>query len=130
MYWKYFIAWFGIVVLGLLNATIHQAVYAKYVSELAGHQISTPTFAILIGLYAWALSGFLNLSSPGEALGVGLIWLVLTIVFEFGLGHYVLGDSWDKLLGDYNVLEGRVWGQFILWVGSAPYLFYKTRVQR
>jgi hypothetical protein len=125
MFWKYFFAWFGLVVLGLLNATIRQVVYARYVSELAGHQISTLTLAVLVGLYAWALSGFLKLSSPGEAIGVGLMWMVLTIVFEFALGRYVVGDSWGTLLRAYNLLEGRVWGLFVLWVGVAPYVFYR-----
>jgi hypothetical protein len=127
MYWKYFVAWFGVVVLGLLNATIRQVVYAKYVGELAGHQISTLTFAVLVGLYAWVLSGFLKLTSPEEANGVGLMWMVLTVIFEFGLGRYVVGDPWGKLLGDYNILEGRVWGLFILWVALAPYVFYRVR---
>jgi len=127
MYGKYSMAWFGIVVLGLRNATVHQTVYAKYVSEWAGHQISTLTFAGLSGLYAWALSGFWKLTSPGEAIGVGLMWMVLTIVFEFALGRYVVGDSWSKLPGDYNVLEGRVWGLFILWVGLAPYIFFRIK---
>jgi hypothetical protein len=125
MFWKYFFAWFGLVVLGLLNATIRQVVYARYLSELAGHQISTLTLAVLVGLYAWALSGFLKLSSPGEAIGVGLMWMVLTIVFEFALGRYVVGDSWGTLLRAYNLLEGRVWGLFVLWVGVAPYVFYR-----
>ena len=127
MYLKYFIAWFGIVILGLVNATIHQVVYGKYVSELAGHQISTLTFGILVGVYAGALSSFLKLQSPGQAIGVGLMWMILTVMFEFGFGHYVVGDSWSKLLHDYNILEGRVWGLFILWVGIAPYVFYRTK---
>ena len=125
MYTKYLIAWFGIVVLGLVNATVRQAVYGRYVSELAGHQISTLTFAVLVGLYVWALGNFLKLSSPGEALGVCLTWMVLTIVFEFVLGRYVVGDPWSKLLHDYDLLDGRVWGLFILWVGIAPYVFYR-----
>ena len=125
MFWKYFFAWFGLVVLGLLNATMRQVVYARYVSELAGHQISTLTLAVLVGLYAWALSGFLKLSSPTEAIGVGLLWMVLTVIFEFALGRFVVGDSWGELLNNYNVLEGRVWGLFVLWVGIAPYVFYR-----
>jgi hypothetical protein len=126
VYFKYCIAWFGIVVLGLINATIRQVVYARYVGDLAAHQISTLTFAVLVGLYAWALSGFLKLSSAGEAIGVGLMWMVLTIVFEFALGRYVVGDPWGKLVHDYNLLEGRVWGLFILWVGLAPYVSYRV----
>jgi hypothetical protein len=127
VYLKYFIAWFGIVILGLVNATIHQVVYGKYVSELAGHQISTLTFGILVGVYAGALSSFLKLQSPGQAIGVGLTWMILTVMFEFGFGHYVVGDSWSKLLGDHNLLEGRVWGLFVLWVGLAPYVLHRIR---
>jgi hypothetical protein len=29
-------------------------------------------------------------------------------VFEFGFGHWVVGDSWSNLLGAYNLAEGRV----------------------
>lgn len=95
--------------------------------DLAAHQISTLTLAILVGLYTWTLSGFLKLSSPGEAIGVGLVWMVLTLVFEFAVSRYVVGDSWGKLFGDYSIVEGRVWGLFILWVGLAPYVFYRIK---
>jgi hypothetical protein len=125
VYPRYFIAWFPLVVLGLLNATIRQVVYARYISELQAHQISTLTICVLFGIYTWALSGFWKLSSPGQAIGVGLMWMVLTIAFEFVFGHYVLGDSWGSLLRAYNILEGRVWGLFILWVGLAPCVFYR-----
>jgi hypothetical protein len=36
------------------------------------------------------------------------MWMVLTIIFEFALGRYVVGDSWGKLIADYDILEGRV----------------------
>jgi hypothetical protein len=127
MYLKYFIAWFPLVVLGLLNATIRQVAYARYVSEGQAHQISTLTICILVGVYAWALGGFWKLQSPGQAIGVGLMWMVLTVLFEFGFGHYVVGDFWGKLLHAYNILEGRVWGLFIVWVAIAPYVFYRVR---
>ncbi len=127
MYLRYFLAWFPLVVLGLLNATIRQVVYARYVTELTAHQISTLTMCILVGIYTWALSSFWKLQSPGQAIGVGLMWMVLTIAFEFGFGRYVVGDSWGSLLRAYNILEGRVWGLFILWVGLAPYVFYRIK---
>ena len=34
MYLKYFLAWLPIVILGLINATIRQLVYANYVGVL------------------------------------------------------------------------------------------------
>ena len=125
VYLRYFIAWFPLVILGLLNATIRQVVYASYVSELQAHQISTLTICVLVGIYAWILSGVWKLQSPSQAIGVGLMWIVLTVVFESGFGHYMVGDSWGSLLHAYDILEGRVWGLFVLWVGLAPYVFYR-----
>ncbi|MDP2365724.1 MAG: hypothetical protein Q8M94_18395, partial [Ignavibacteria bacterium] len=55
---------------------------------------------------------------------VGIVWLFLTILFEFGFGHYVMGNSWQKLLHDYNLAEGRVWSLFLVWLVIAPFIFY------
>ena len=46
-YLKYFLAWVPLVVLGIVNAAIRRAAYARYVSELAAHQISTLTICVL-----------------------------------------------------------------------------------
>jgi hypothetical protein len=126
-YLKYFLVWAPIVILGIGNAVIRQVVYAGYMSELAAHQISTLTLIILYAAYAWVVLSYLKLSSRSQAVAVGLMWMVLTVLFEFGLGHYVLGDSWGNLLHAYNLLEGRVWGLFILSVGLAPYVIYRIK---
>lgn len=50
----------------------------------------------------------MNLPAVGRSVKhaflIGLIWLCLTIFFEFGFGHYVIGNSWEKLGdgGKYN----------------------------
>lgn len=50
---------------------------------------------------------------------------MLTVAFEFGFGHYVAGHSWDKLLADYNLLRGRVWSLFLVWIAVMPYVIFK-----
>ena len=42
------------------------------------------------------------------AADVGAAWVVLTVAFEFGFGHYVAKQSWDTLLADYNLRRGTV----------------------
>ena len=98
MYLRYFVAWFPIIILAFINATIREAVYKRYVGELGAHQISTLTLCILVGIYVWVLSRHLKLQSSGQAVGVGLMWLVMTIIFETGLGRYVLGNPWSQVL--------------------------------
>ena len=46
----------------------------------------------------------------------------MTLLFEFGVGHYLFGSPWHRLLADYNLLEGRVWLLVPLWLLVAPAL--------
>lgn len=40
---RYTIAWLGLVIIGILNGTIHTYVYGPIMSELTAHQISSVT---------------------------------------------------------------------------------------
>ena len=125
---RYSIAWLGLVLIGILNGAIRTFVYGPIMSELTAHQISSVTGIILIGLATWLLSLKRKIQSERQAIAVGSIWLVLTIIFEFIFGHYVMGHPWSRLLYDYNLLEGRIWSLVLFFTTIAPYVIYKTRV--
>ena len=124
---RYTVAWLGIVIIMIINGSIRTFVYGPIMSELTAHQISSVTGIILIGLVTWLLSLRWKIQSEGHALAIGSIWLVLTIVFEFVFGHYVMGHPWSRLLYDYNLLEGRVWSLVLIFTMIAPYMIYKMR---
>ena len=124
---KYVIGWLPLVVIGILNGILRQVGYSKYVGELTAHQISTLTGIILMGLYIWWLTGIWRIGSAGQAVAIGLIWLGMTVIFEFLFGHYVMGHPWKKLFHDYNLFEGRVWVLVLIWTTVAPLVFYKLR---
>jgi hypothetical protein len=111
------------VVIGILNGVLRQVGYSRFVGELTAHQISTLTGIILISLYIWWLTGVWKIKSSGQAVAIGLIWLGMTVVFEFVFGHYVVGHPWEKLFHDYNLLEGRVWVLLLIWTAIAPMVF-------
>jgi hypothetical protein len=52
---------------------------------------------------AYLLVGWLQAPSTKSLLHVGVLWLVLTVAFEFGVGHFVFGRSWESLGEDYNI---------------------------
>lgn len=122
---KYLLAWLGLPVIGIVNGTIRQFLYRDALGDLAAHQLSTVTGILLFGLYIWLLSRWWPLPSARAAITVGLLWLALTIGFEFIFGHYVVGNSWERLLADYNLLAGRVWVLVLIWITIAPYIFYR-----
>lgn len=121
---RYILAWIPMVLIGIINGTIRQVTYGKYLGELRAHQVSTVTGVLLFSLYIWALMRLWSFQSMEQALIIGLIWLGLTVAFEFLFGHYVAGHSWSRLLSDYNILAGRVWIVVLIWIAIAPMLFY------
>lgn len=121
---KYILAWAPMVFIAIANGVLRQVWYAKYLSELQAHQLSTLIGALLFGIYIWVIVRYWKPASAGQAVAIGLVWLGLTVTFEFLFGHFVAGHSWPRLLQDYNLLAGRVWSLLLLWVAVAPYCFY------
>lgn len=124
---KYILAWAPMVLIAIANGVIREAWYGRRLSELRAHQVSTLIGILPFGIYIWILVRVWPPESAGQALTIGLIWLGLTIAFEFLFGHYVAGHPWSKLFQDYNILAGRVWAVVLLWVALAPYLFYRLQ---
>ena len=46
--------------------------------------------------------------SQGWLIALGVMWTLLTVLFEFGFGRAV-GQSWATLLENYDVPHGRIW---------------------
>ena len=123
----YIVGWLGLVVLAIVNGVVRERTYGKILRERSAHQLSTLTGIILFGIYIWSLVGIWRMESPGQALVIGGLWLVMTVSFEFIFGHFVMGHPWHKLLHDYNLMKGRVWILVLFWTVLAPYLFYPLR---
>ena len=121
---RYILAWPGMVVLAILNGIARRSGYGPLMGELRAHQVSSVCGIILFGLYTWVLTRFWPLRSAREAIAVGLVWLVLTVAFEFIFGHYVMRHPWERLLADYNVLQGRVWILVLIWIALAPFVVH------
>jgi len=124
---RYILFWFVLMLVAIGNGMFREATYGNRVTELTAHQISTVTGILFTGLVVWGFSRARPLESQAQAWTVGISWLLLTLTFEFMFGHYVAGYSLDRLLQDYNLLEGRVWPVFLIWIVALPAITYKPR---
>lgn len=120
----YLIAWFGLIIIGVINGVIREFTYGKYLPELRAHQLSTFTGLIFFYIAFFFIFRQWQPMSLTHALVIGSVWLVLTIAFEFIFGRYVAGHSWERLLLDYNLLEGRLWSLVLLGIFFSPIIYY------
>jgi len=129
MFFKYCLAWPGMMLLAITNGGLRDLLYQSRLGELAAHQLSTVLLLLLLAGYFRMLAIRWPLSSASQAWTVGVAWLVLTLSFEFGFGHYIAGHSWNRLWAEYNLLAGRVWLLIPLWVLVGPALFRRLTVR-
>lgn len=121
------LAWCVLMVIAVLNGTFRVALLNPGLGEPTGHIVSSLTLSLFILLLAWVLVPWVGPASLGEALAVGGLWLLLTLAFEFGFGHFVAHHPWSELLADYNIAAGRIWVLVLLTTFLAPLLVARFR---
>jgi len=110
------------VVLAIANGILREFGFKLFLGELPAHWLSTVTFILLLLGYLLIIGTKWKIQSTRQALQIGLMWLGMTIMFEFGFGHYVMGHPWTTLLHDYNVFEGRLWIVVLIAIVAGPVL--------
>lgn len=114
--------WVLLVFCAILNAALRQGVLIPALGDAAGRALSSITLSAVVLLIAYLFLSWSDIErSTGDLWLMGAIWAVLTVLFEFGFGHYVMGNSWDALLADYNVLKGRIWILVLITELIGPY---------
>jgi len=107
--------WVIFGILAIVNGVVRNRFYAPKIGEYPGHVISTIIGICFVVVGTYLLIRFMKIDYANIALLlIGVFWVILTVLFEFVFGHYVIGNPWQKLLADYNILKGRVWGLFLL----------------
>lgn len=114
------IVWLGLMVLAILNGTVRQYGIIPFTGERAGHWIST---VMLCGLILGATYLAWNRLAPrnmADAWEIGILWLALTMAFEFLAGHFLFKRPWAQLFADYDILNGRIWVLVLIITLIAP----------
>ena len=123
----YIIVWFVLLAIAIGNGALRQATFAKRMSELHAHQLSTVIGSVVIGAFIWFIIDKWPPSSNREAIAIGVVWLCMTVVFEFFMGLVIKRQPMAEVVSDYNLSAGRVWILFLIWLALAPWLFFALK---
>ncbi|UCE80573.1 MAG: hypothetical protein JSV94_05315 [Methanobacteriota archaeon] len=115
--------WGLLVFCAILNGAFRESVLTPSMGETIGRAISSIILSSVILLVAYVFLLKTSVEYSGTDLWVmGIVWLSLTLLFEVGFGHFVQGKSWDTLLEDYNIFEGRIWILVLIVTIAGPHL--------
>ena len=97
------------------------------VGDVRARQIAVFSGSLLILLITSLTIRWLRVRTLRALMSIGVLWVVLTLAFEIGLGRLVLGYSWDRLASDYNVLEGGLLPIGLTVMAMSPWLATRIR---
>ncbi len=115
------IYWLPMVLIAFGNAALRQGILVRYVDDHRAHQWSTVTLMLFSFLYTLAVFHRMGITTAGQAWVTGVIWVILTILFEFGLG-LLTGKTMNELTEQYHIERGHLWGLFLIWLLLLPWL--------
>lgn len=115
--------WMVMAIVAVINGIFRESILIPQVGSDTGHLVSTALLisAILILSYVYFTRSSIDYTQA-ELLLIGVVWVVLTVGFEFLIG-YLEGIPVSETLAQYDLLAGQVWIFVPLTLLVAPFLF-------
>jgi len=106
MYRRALVVWLVLIAAEIVHGVVRAVVLVPRLGPFRSNQIGVLTGSMIILVVATFFVRWIGTTDRSRLLMVGLLWLVLTLAFEMLFGRLVVKASWERLLADYNVLEG------------------------
>ena len=122
------LVWLLIVAAESVQGSLRRMLFDPDV-EFVVRQVSVLTGALIIFAITWACIRWLRIRSTVGALGVGVLWVALTLAFEIVIGR-ALGLSWARIASDYDLLHGGLMPLDLLAMALTPWAVRRLEAER
>jgi hypothetical protein len=124
---KAFSLWLAILIMAIINGILRDKALIPAMGSFwafigSGAVLSGCIFTVAFVAVPW----YGGLSSS-QWLLVGLLWLLLTLAFEFCFGRFAQHKSWVELLEAYTFKGGNIWPLILVVTLFSPWLAAKLR---
>jgi hypothetical protein len=117
---KSVLAWLVILALAIANGILREEVLVPSLGKHGGLALSGVLLCLLVALVAYGLVRLSPGLTVAQGVRIGMLWLGLTLVFEFAFGRYVQRKSRGELLDAYTFAEGNLWPLMLVVMFVAP----------
>ena len=119
--------WMVIVIAAIINGATRE----KLIEPLIGSGLSLPlsgiTLSVLILMITYFTIPFIGEVKTEVYFIIGLLWVVLTLAFEYLFGHYVADKPWHEINQVFNILKGDLFIFVLIVSAASPYVAAKIK---
>ena len=118
---KAVVVWVGIACLAVVNGLIRE----KIIAPVLGVNIALPVSGFMLSVIVFVVTylsfGLIKADSQKACILIGILWVMMTLCFEFIFGHFVANKSWSVLLQNFNITNGDLFILVLLVTLISPY---------
>ena len=121
------VLWFAILALAMANGTLREKMLVSALGPFVALVASGIILSGCVFLVALVAAPWYGRLASAQWLGVGALWLAMTVAFELGFGRFVQHKAWAEILEAYTFKGGNMWPLVLLVVLLAPWLAARLR---
>ena len=107
MPWRRAIAvWLVLIGAEMIHGIVRSIVLMPRVGDMRARQIGVFTGSLVNLGITHLFIRWIGAKTVRALIGIGVVWVVLTVVFEVTFGRLVMRSSWERIRSDYDLAHG------------------------
>jgi hypothetical protein len=129
MTWRRAIAvWLGLIGAEIIHGIVRSIVLTPRVGDRRARQTGVFTGSLVNLGITHLFIQWIGARTTRTLVGVGVVWVALTVVFEVTFGRLVMRSSWERLRSDYDLAHGGLLPIGLVALAGSPLV--ATRLRR
>jgi hypothetical protein len=128
MPWRRAIAvWLGLIGAEIVHGIVRSIVLLPRVGDRRARQIGVFTGSLVNLGIAQLFIPWIGAKSARALVKIGVVWVVLTVVFEVTFGRLVMRSSWERIRSDYDLPHGGLLPIGLVALAGSPFVASRLR---
>jgi hypothetical protein len=112
--------WLGLIGAEMIHGIVCSIVLMPRVGDMRARQIGVFTGSLVNLGITHVLIRWVGARTTQALVGIGVVWVVLTVVFEVAFGRLIMRSSWERLRSDYDLAHGGLLPIGLLALAGSP----------
>lgn len=121
------LVWLLLMAVETLHGTLRTLFLAPVLGDAPARRVSVATGSVLVFVLTLATIRWVGATRATSLVGIGLLWVLLTVGFEVALGRLVFDMAWSRIAAEYDLLHGGYMGLGLLVMLLAPWATARLR---
>lgn len=106
LFLKTSLIWLMIALLAIINGIFRESILVSAMDQSMAIAVSGLTLSLIIFMVTYVSFPLFGKHHALTYFFIGVQWVVMTLLFEFLFGHYVLDKPWFSILQVFNIVKG------------------------